>query len=67
MFSEFETYIQTHSLAAQRNAYVSHMLKLFLSNRVAFGWIEVLDLEIFLVRCMGLWVVAGFLEGIDRN
>jgi len=33
-------------------------LRLLITEHIALGWAELLDLEIFILRCLTLWVVA---------
>lgn len=59
--SPFESFILKSSSPEEKSEYASRVLKLFISEYIAFGWIEVLDLEIFLFRSRVAWVVAGWL------
>jgi hypothetical protein len=59
--SEFETFILTRTPSQIQRSYKSKILKLFLAEHLAFGWIEILSLELFLLKCVGMWVLVGCL------
>lgn len=61
-FTSFEAFVFLHCSSAKRQEYVRRKLKVMISERIAFGWIEILNLEIFLVKGVCIWVVAGFLS-----
>jgi hypothetical protein len=42
----------------ERKEYTRRMWKLLITEHVAFGWAEILDLEVFVVRSLVLWLVA---------
>lgn len=57
--TDLETFILTHCPPHTRVAYLSQALKLLISEHIALGSVEILDLEIFALKCLGLWVLAG--------
>ena len=61
--SEFEHFIQTHTETPPRprQEYTNRVLKMLISEYVALLWEEILDLEIFVCRCLGIWVLVGWL------
>jgi len=61
--SEFDHFVQTHAEIPphQRHEYTNRVLKMLISEYVALSWEEILDLEIFACRCLGIWVLVGWL------
>ncbi|KAE9378562.1 hypothetical protein N431DRAFT_435627, partial [Stipitochalara longipes BDJ] len=56
--SSLDAFVLRHSNAAERKEYTSRMLKLLIAEHIAFGWAEILALELFIVRSVVLWMVA---------
>jgi hypothetical protein len=48
--SEIERFILKACPPAQRFAYVRRVAKMYLADHIAFGWAEILDLEVFFVK-----------------
>jgi hypothetical protein len=55
----FENFILNHATAAEEAEYANHVLKILSSEYVAFGWLEILGLEFFLLRAVVLWWLVG--------
>jgi hypothetical protein len=60
--SAMDGYVLAEGTPTDQKIYRTHVLKLFLSDRVAFGSVDFLDAQIFLLRCIVLWVVSGGLN-----
>jgi len=56
--SSLDAFVLQHSKDSERKEYASRMLKLLITERIAFGWGEILALELFIVRSALLWIVA---------
>jgi hypothetical protein len=56
--SSLDHFVVMHSSAPERKEYTSRLLRLLITEHIAFGWAELLDLEIFVLRCLALWMVA---------
>jgi len=54
-----DAFVLHHSPLVERKEYASRVLKLLITGYVAFGWVEILDLEMFVARSLALWIVAG--------
>lgn len=61
--SLFERYMISKSSADTRKAYTTQLIKVLTSEYIAFGAVEVLEMELFLGRCAGVWMVVGWLWG----
>jgi hypothetical protein len=57
--TSLDAFIRSHSPPTARKEYTARLLKLLVTQHIAFGWVEILDLEIFVVRSVVLWIVAG--------
>ena len=53
-----ESFLLSKPASAESNQYAGTLLKMFISEYVAFGWIEIWDAEIFLLRCFLAWGLA---------
>jgi DUF1365 family protein len=60
--SAMDGYILAESEEAEQRDYRYQVLKVFVSDYVAFGNVDVLAAEMFLVRCGMAWVVARRME-----
>lgn len=58
-FSGLDNFIVAEGTREDRREYTAKLGKLFITEYVAFGWVEILDLQIFLVRCVVAWILAG--------
>ncbi|KAN0108898.1 Protein of unknown function (DUF1365) domain containing protein [Hyaloscypha variabilis] len=56
--SSLDVFVLKHSGVAERKEYTSRTLKLVITDHIAFGWAEILVLELFIVRSVALWIVA---------
>jgi len=54
-----DAFVLFRSPLAQRKEYASRLLKLLVTEHIALGWVEILDLEVFVARSIALWIVAG--------
>ena len=54
-------FIQEHCSEREKAAYLAHVLKMYVSDYVALGSGELLDLEIFVCRVFVLWMLVGWL------
>jgi Protein of unknown function (DUF1365) len=57
--SAMDGYILTNGMPSDQKMYRTQVLMLFLSDRFAFGSLNFLSAEIFLLRCVILWLLAG--------
>jgi hypothetical protein len=46
---------------AEQRKYCTEVLKLFISDCIAFGSVDLLRAEIFFLKCITSWVLAGSL------
>ncbi len=53
-----DAFTLTHSSPVERREYTRRILKLLFTDHIAFGWAEILDLEIFVARSLALWIIA---------
>jgi hypothetical protein len=53
--SELERFILKTGTPPQRVEYIRRVGKMYLADRIAFGWAGILDLEVFLVKAAVLW------------
>ena len=56
--SSLDAFILQHSMVSERKEYASRISKLLVVEHVAFGWAEILALELFVLRSAVLWVIA---------
>ena len=56
--SEIERFILKAGTPVQHWEYVRRVGKMYLADRIAFGWAEILDLEVFVVKVGVLWWVV---------
>lgn len=56
--SSFEHFILTHCDARERRNYASRILRLFLSSRLAFGSLDILDVETFVLKFVAMWFIV---------
>jgi hypothetical protein len=56
--SSLDHFVGMHSSAPERKEYTSRLLRLLITEHIALGWAELLDLELFILRCLALWMVA---------
>jgi hypothetical protein len=59
--SPFESFVLINC-RNEANEYASRILKLFISDHIALGRTDLLDLEVLLVRSRVAWVIAGLLR-----
>ena len=59
--SSFEKFIITHCEAVERKEYVWRVSRFFLASHLALGWVEILDLEIFVGKAMIIWGIVSLL------
>ena len=59
--SPFDVFIQERCSESEKAEYVTRVLKMYLSDRMALGSEGLLDLEIFVFRVLVLWVAARWL------
>lgn len=57
-YTGLEAYVVTEGNAAARASYLKQVLKLFISDHIALGSLELLGLEVFLFRCLVAWMLA---------
>lgn len=57
----FERFIQEHCSEREKAEYVGRVLKMYISDHVALGLEELLDLQVFVLRVSMLWAVVGWL------
>jgi hypothetical protein len=53
-----DAFVLQHSGFAERKEYWARLWKLFIAERIAFGWAEILDLEMFVAKIVVLWTIA---------
>ena len=58
-FSGLDDFFVAEGTREERREYTRMLGRLFIIEFVAFGWAEILDLEIFIARCVVAWVLAG--------
>ena len=56
--SELERFVLKAGTPAQRFEYIRRIGKMYLADRIALGWLEILDLEVFLGKVGVLWWVV---------
>ncbi|TVY46895.1 hypothetical protein LOCC1_G002193 [Lachnellula occidentalis] len=56
--SELERFVLKAGTSTQRLEYIRRVGKLYLADRIALGWVEILDLEVFVVKAGVLWWVV---------
>lgn len=61
--SELEAFALGEARAGMRRGYASRLAQMLVSGYVAFGWVEILDLEVWAVRVVGAWVLVGWWWG----
>ena len=54
-------YILAESTLAEQKKYRMEVLKLFISDRIALGRVDLLKAELFLLKCLMAWALAGSL------
>ncbi|QSZ36865.1 hypothetical protein DSL72_006748 [Monilinia vaccinii-corymbosi] len=64
IYSPFDEYIIKQTDHVASSSYKKILLKLWLSDWIAFGWVEVLDVQWWLARLGFLWWTAGKLRWI---
>lgn len=60
-FTAFEAFIFEKCEAEERKEYARRKFKMMISERIAFGWVQILNLEIFVLKGVCIWMLAGFL------
>lgn len=58
--SDLDHFVILHDLPNERLTYTLSMVKIFVANVFGFGSLELLDLEVFVVRCGLICFVAGW-------
>lgn len=53
-----DAFVLRHSCVAEQKEYWARLWKLFIAQRIAFGWAEILDLEVFVTKSVVLWTIA---------
>ena len=66
-FQDLTIFFVDEGTREERREYTRMLGKLFIIEFVAFGWAEILDLEIFIARCVVAWVLAGRFVEAYRN
>lgn len=56
--SRLDAFVRIHSNIVEREEYTARLLRLLITEYIALGWAEILELEIFVVRSVVLWIVA---------
>lgn len=56
--SELERFLLKTGTPTQRSEYIRRIGKMYVADRIAFGWAEILDLEVFMVKVGVLWWVV---------
>ena len=56
--SVFDKFVLHCALETEKKEYVTRVVKLLLAERVALGWMEILDLQIFIFRCILGWAIV---------
>jgi hypothetical protein len=59
--SSFEAFMLSHCPHHEKREYTARVLKMFIADRIAFGSLELLDLDIFVLRSCFAWLLAGAL------
>ncbi|KAA8569764.1 hypothetical protein EYC84_001346 [Monilinia fructicola] len=59
IFSPFDTYILRHTDHVTLSSYKKILLKMWLSDWIAFGWVDLLDFQLWLFKLGALWWTAG--------
>lgn len=59
--SAMDGFILAQCHFAEQRKYRTEVLKLFISDRIGFGSVKILGVEIFLLKCLIAWVLAGIL------
>ena len=62
--SAMDGYILTESTLAEQKKYRMEVLKLFISDRIALGSVDLLKAELFLLNCLLAWALAGSLSSL---
>ncbi|KUJ16097.1 uncharacterized protein LY89DRAFT_648248 [Mollisia scopiformis] len=58
--SALDHYVSATASPSEVYNYVRGVLKLLFAERIAHGWMEILNFEIFIVRLMAIWAVVKF-------
>ncbi len=53
-----DAFVLQYSCVSERKEYWARLGKLFIAERIAFGWAEILDLEVFVAKSVVLWTIA---------
>ncbi|KAG4414875.1 hypothetical protein IFR04_012013 [Cadophora malorum] len=59
--TSLDAFVLSTASTEEKKVYFEGVLKLMLANRVAFGWLEILSLEIFSLRAVVAWGMAKVL------
>jgi len=61
-FSSLDSFVLTTCTPDERKSYTNTVLQLLMADRIAFGWPEILSLEIFILKVVIMWWVTAWLE-----
>jgi hypothetical protein len=59
--SAMDCYVLSRCIYDEQKSYRSQLLKLFISDLIAFGNVDVLKVELFMLKCLFGWALAGSL------
>jgi DUF1365 family protein len=62
--SAMDGYILAESTLVEQKKYRTEVLKLFISDRIAFGSVDLLKAELFLLKCLLAWALARSLSSL---
>jgi len=62
--SAMDGYILAETTLAEQKKYRMEVLKLFISDRIALGSVDLLKAELFLLKCILTWILAGSLSSL---
>jgi hypothetical protein len=54
-------YVLAEGTRAEQKIYRAQVLKVFISNYVALGNIDILRAEVFVLKCIVAWAMAGYI------
>jgi hypothetical protein len=62
--SAMDGYILAETTPAEQKKYRMEVLRLFISDRIALGSVDLLKAELFLLKCLLAWALAGSLSSL---
>lgn len=57
--SAMDGYVLAESALSEQSNYRTEVLKLFISDRIALGSVDLLTAEVFIIKCLVAWALAG--------